>query len=59
VRVLSFSDVRRVGGRLLPTRWDMRPDAKPGNVTTIVLQDAVFDQPLEDEVFSQRNLQRR
>jgi outer membrane lipoprotein-sorting protein len=59
VRVLSFSDVRRVGGRLLPTRWDMRPDAKPGNVTTIVLKDAVFDQPLEDEVFSQRNLQRR
>ena len=59
VRVLSFSDVRRVGGRLLPTRWDMRPDAKPGNVTTIVLKDAVFNQPLEDEVFSQRNLQRR
>lgn len=59
VRVLSFSDVRKVGGRVLPTRWEMRPDAKPGNVTTVLLKEAVFNQPVEDEVFSQRNLQRR
>jgi outer membrane lipoprotein-sorting protein len=59
VRVLSFADVRQVGGRLLPTRWEMRPDAKPGNATTIVLKDAVFNRPVEDEIFSQRNLQRR
>jgi outer membrane lipoprotein-sorting protein len=59
VRVLSFSDVRPVGGRVLPTRWEMRPDAKPGHVTTVRLIDAVFNQPVEDEVFSQRNLQRR
>jgi outer membrane lipoprotein-sorting protein len=59
VRVLSFSDVRSVGGRVMPTRWEMRPDAKPGNVTTIVLKDAAFDRPIDDEVFSQRNLQRR
>lgn len=59
VRVLAFSDVRKVGGRILPTRWDMRPDAKPGNSTTIVLKDALFDRPVDDEVFSQRNLQKR
>ena len=59
VRVLSFSDVRKVGGRVLPTRWEMRPDAKPGNVTTVVLKDAVFNQPVEEEIFSQRNLQKR
>ena len=59
VRVLAFADVRQVGGRLLPTRWDMRPDAKPGNSTTVVLEEAVFDRPVDDEIFSQRNLQRR
>jgi outer membrane lipoprotein-sorting protein len=59
VRVLSFSDVREVGGRVLPTRWDMRPDAKPGNSTTVVLKDAVFDRPVDDEIFTQRNLQKR
>ena len=59
VRVLAFSEVRRVGGRLMPTRWDMRPDAKPGNSTTVVLKEAEFDRPVDDEVFSQRNLQKR
>jgi hypothetical protein len=59
VRVLAFSDVRKVGGRTLPTRWDMRPDAKPGNSTTVVLKQAVFDRPVDDEIFSQRNLQKR
>jgi outer membrane lipoprotein-sorting protein len=59
VRVLTFSDVRLVGGRRLPTRWEMRPAAKPGHSTTVVLQDAVFNPTIDDEVFSQRNLQRR
>lgn len=59
VRVLAFSDVRQVGGRILPTRWEMRPDAKPGNSTTVVLKEATFDRPVDDEIFSQRNLQKR
>jgi outer membrane lipoprotein-sorting protein len=59
VRVLAFSDVRKVGGRVLPTRWDIRLDAKPGNSTTVVFKDAVFDRPVDDEIFSQRHLQRR
>ena len=58
VRVLTFSDVRRVGGRTLPTRWVMRPLAKPGNTTTVVMKDAVFDQPIDETVFTQRNLQK-
>jgi hypothetical protein len=51
--------VRKVGGRLLPTRWEMRPVAKPGNLTQMILKDAVFDQPIDDEIFTQRNLQKR
>ena len=59
VRVLSFSEVRRVGDRVMPTRWEMRPVAKPGNSTTVLLKDAVFNRPVDDEVFSQRNLQKK
>jgi len=59
VRVLAFSDIRQVGGRILPTRWEMRPDAKPGSSTTVVLKEATFDRPVDDELFSQRNLQKR
>lgn len=56
VRVMSFSQVRRVGGREVPTRWEMRPLAKPGNTTVIVIKDAAYDVPLDDDIFSQRNL---
>lgn len=58
VRVMDFFDVRSLGGRVLPTRWQMRPVAKPGNVTTIVLKDVVFDQPVGEAIFTQRNLQK-
>ena len=59
VRVLTFSEVRKVGDRVLPTRWEMKPTAKAGNSTVVVLKEAVFNRPVDDEVFTQRNLQRR
>ncbi len=59
MRVLSFSDVRAVDGRSIPTRWEMRSIVKEGNVTTVLLKDAVFDRPVNAEIFTQRNLQKR
>ena len=59
VRVLTFSDIRTLGGRTIPTRWEMRPTAKPGNVTTVVMTQAAYDAPIDAEVFTQRNLARR
>lgn len=56
IRVLSFHDIRSVGGRVMPTQWEMRPVAKPGNRTTIVIKDAVYDRPIDPEIFTQRNL---
>ena len=58
VRTMVFSEVRVVGGRNLPTRWEMRPATKPGNSTTVVIKNATFDQPIEEAVFTQRNLQK-
>ena len=59
VRVMTFSDVRPLGGRVIPTKWEMRPAAKPRNWTTVVLKRAVFDAPIDADVFTQRNLQKR
>ena len=59
VRVMTFSELRPVGGRTIPTRWEMKPLGKPGNSTTIVVREAAYDVPVDDEVFTQRNLQRR
>lgn len=59
VRVMNFDDVRRLGGRNIPTRWEMKPLAKPGNSTTIVVKNVTYDTPIDEEVFTQRNLQKR
>ena len=59
VRVLTFSDVRVLGGRTVPTKWEMRPLAKPGNVTTMVMKSATFDAAIPAETFTQRNLTKR
>ena len=59
VRVMSFSDVRSLGGRTIPTRWEMRPVGKPENVTTVVMTSATYDAPIPTDIFSQRNLTKR
>ncbi|MEJ7930227.1 outer membrane lipoprotein-sorting protein [Ramlibacter sp. AN1015] len=58
-RVMAFSEVRPVGGRSIPTRWEMKPLGKPGNVTVITVKDAEFNTAVDDEIFTQRYLQRR
>jgi ubiquinone/menaquinone biosynthesis C-methylase UbiE/outer membrane lipoprotein-sorting protein len=59
VRVLTFSDIRTLGGRTIPTKWEMRPTAKPGNVTTVVMTRATYDEPIASAIFTQRNLEKR
>ena len=59
VRVMTFSGLRTLGGRMIPTKWEMRPTAKPGNVTTIVMTRATYDAPIASEIFTQRNLEKR
>ena len=58
VRVMTFSEVKPMGGRVMPTRWEIGPSDKPGNRTAIVVKSAVYDRPIDTEVFSQRNLQK-
>jgi outer membrane lipoprotein-sorting protein len=58
VRTMTFSEVKPMGGRIMPTRWEIRPTGKPGNMTTVVVKSAVYDTPVDDEVFTQRNLQK-
>ncbi|MBI3284625.1 MAG: outer membrane lipoprotein-sorting protein [Burkholderiales bacterium] len=58
MRVLTFSELKTIDGRLLPTRWEMRTLSKPGNRTLVILKDAQYDRPLDPEIFTMRNLQR-
>jgi len=58
IRVLRFTDVKLLGGRTIPTRWEMRPTDSPGNWTAIVLRAATWDGRIDAAIFTQRNLQR-
>ena len=59
VRVMTFSEIKTLGGRLIPTKWEMRPTGKPDNATTSVMTRATFDAPIAADIFTQRNLERR
>jgi len=56
VRELRFADVRMVSGRPLPHRWEMLPSDKPGHSTRVVLEEAVLDAPIDEAIFTQKNL---
>lgn len=57
IKVLNFLDVRELGGRVIPTRWQMQPVQKPQNQTIFVLKQITFDAPIPSDVFALRNLQ--
>jgi hypothetical protein len=58
VNVMEMSQVRPLGGRLLPTVLTMLPQDKPGNRTVLTYLRARFDQPLSDDFFSEQNMKR-
>jgi outer membrane lipoprotein-sorting protein len=58
LRQLRFSDIRDVQGRPMPHVWEMTPLDKPGHSTRVVLEEAMLDQKLDDDIFTQANLRR-
>jgi len=58
IRVMTFSEIKAMGGRVIPTLWQMRPIKKPGRETTLRVIAVEFNQPIDDEIFTLRNLMR-
>ncbi len=58
IRVMTFSDIKEMGGRVIPTLWRMRPVKKVGRETTLRVIDVEFDRSIDDEIFTLRNLTR-
>lgn len=57
-RTLTFSRFHRFGDRLIPARMDVQPVDKPGESTVVTYEEIEFDVPLNDDIFSIRNLQK-
>ena len=58
-KVLTFEDIRRMGGRTYPTQWKMVSVNKPGHETVLVYNKLEFDRHIPNSVFTQENLQQR
>ncbi|RMG67077.1 MAG: outer membrane lipoprotein-sorting protein [Calditrichaeota bacterium] len=58
VRSLLFSEVKKMGGRTIPTRWVMINRQKENHRTEIRLLQAEFDIPIPERMFSLRELER-
>lgn len=59
VRTLSFSDYRRMGGRLVPATMLVTPADKPEEFTRFSYNDIEFDIDVDEDFFSLRNLRAR
>lgn len=58
VNTLVSSEVKLLGGRLLPTRTEMIHADKPGHRTVIVTKSMVLDQPIPEGFFTTQNITR-
>jgi outer membrane lipoprotein-sorting protein len=56
VNIMTGSDIKELGGRLLPTKLEMIPLDKKGNKTIMTYEQLKFDIPLKDEFFSTQNM---
>jgi outer membrane lipoprotein-sorting protein len=56
MRILNYSDIRKFSGRTIPATMEMIPFSKEGHKTVIRYLKIEFDQKLDEDVFSLRNL---
>jgi outer membrane lipoprotein-sorting protein len=56
VKTESASEIKKMGDREIPTHFELIPADKPGNITTLVINKAIFNQPINDSFFSQQNM---
>jgi hypothetical protein len=53
---MHASEVKMLGGRLLPSRLEMIPADKPGQKTVLIFNSMEFDKPMDDNFFSTNNM---
>ncbi len=58
VNILQCSDIRTMGGRIIPCKMEMIPVDKKGQETVITYNSATFNQPINDDFFSTENMKR-
>lgn len=58
IKVLEFSEIKRMSDRVIPTLWKMTSTTKVGHQTIIEVEDVIYNQPVEENIFTLENLRR-
>jgi len=58
VKSMLGSKVKKMGGRTIPTYWEMVPNDKPGQKTVMEYHSVEFNVKLKKSFFSQQNMKR-
>ena len=56
IKTQTAFDIKKMGGRIIPTRVELVPTDKPGNKTVITLESVEFNRVIPDQFFSQQNM---
>ena len=56
INTMHGTDIKMLGGRLLPARMEMTPESKKGNKTVLIYNSITFDTPLDDSFFTTQNI---
>lgn len=59
IRTILLSDIKRLSGRILPTKMECQPAKKPGQKTSVRYHTLEFDIPLKDSFFSLKRLEKK
>ncbi len=58
VAVMNMSDIKMMGGRLIPTTMEMTSMEDPGNKTVLFYHKVEFDKTIDDAFFSEQNMKK-
>lgn len=51
-------DIKTMGGRLIPAKFELIPEEEEGHKTVVVMDEIKFNEPIPDSFFSQQNMKR-
>jgi len=58
MRTMFLEDIRKLGDRVLPTRWTLVPHLKQGQKTVFDMLEVDFNVKIPDRIFTRQNLER-
>ncbi len=56
INIMTSSNIKKLGDRMLPSKMMMVPVDKPGNQTILETIETTFDKPIDESFFSQQNM---